>query len=72
MRGLSQSEAEAALSDKGLSSSVTNTVDDNNVGKVVAQSPGAGQRVSPGSRVALTVAVASSTPTTSGSTTTAP
>jgi eukaryotic-like serine/threonine-protein kinase len=64
VRGLGQAEAEAALSNVGLSSSVTNTVDDNNVGKVVAQSPAAGQRVSPGSRVALTVAIASSAPTT--------
>jgi serine/threonine-protein kinase len=69
VRGLTQADAETALSNEGLSSSVTNTVDDNNVGKVVAQSPSAGQRVSPGSRVALTVAIASTAPTTA---TTAP
>jgi serine/threonine-protein kinase len=68
VRGLSQADAIAALESRGLQSSVTNTVDDNNVGRVVAQSPSGGQRVSPGTRVALTVAVASS----SGSTTSAP
>ena len=64
VRGQTQSDAEATLSNRDLTSSVITKVDDANVGKVVDQSPAGGQRVSPGSNVVLTVAIASSSGTT--------
>ena len=64
VRGQTQADAQATLSGDGLTSSVITAVDDGNVGKVIDQSPAAGQRVSPGSNVVLTVAIASSSSTT--------
>jgi serine/threonine-protein kinase len=72
VRGQSQADAQSTLNGKGLTSSVITTVDDGNVGKVVDQSPGGGQRVSPGSNVVLTVAIASSSSTTATTTASVP
>jgi serine/threonine-protein kinase len=70
VRGQSESDAEAALNARGLSSTSINQLDPANAGKVIAQSPSAGTRVQPGSNVVLTVATdtpaSTTTSTTSG------
>jgi beta-lactam-binding protein with PASTA domain/tRNA A-37 threonylcarbamoyl transferase component Bud32 len=68
VRGQTQGQAQETLSERGLTSSVIQRVDPDNVGKVVDQSPSGGARVAPGSNVVLTVAVASSSTTTAGTT----
>jgi serine/threonine-protein kinase len=70
VRGQTESDAKAALSARGLSSSTILRVDPNNSGKVVEQSPSGGTRVQPGSNVVLTIATDAGTTTTT--TTSAP
>ena len=72
VRGQSESDARAALSARGLSSSTIAHRDPPNVGKVVAQSPSGGTRVQPGSNVVLTIATDDPATTTTTTTTTAP
>lgn len=56
--GLSQSSAEARLQDAGLGASVQEQESDETEGQVIAQSPGGGGQVEPGSTVTITVAIA--------------
>jgi eukaryotic-like serine/threonine-protein kinase len=72
VRGQTEADAKAALSARGLSSSTIAQVDPGNVGKVVAQSPGGGTRVQPGSNVVLTIATDAPATTTTTTTTTQP
>src|SRR5262249_34754292 len=53
--GLTEAQARAALSGKGLTASTITQVNPDNVGKVIAQSPTDGQNVAPGSNVTLTI-----------------
>jgi beta-lactam-binding protein with PASTA domain/predicted Ser/Thr protein kinase len=53
--GLSRDSAEARLDDLGLGVSVEEAESDQTEGEVIAQSPGGGTRLDPGSRVTLTV-----------------
>jgi eukaryotic-like serine/threonine-protein kinase len=53
--GLSRDSAEARLDDLGLGVSVEEADSDETGGEVIAQSPGGGTRLDPGSRVTLTV-----------------
>jgi serine/threonine-protein kinase len=55
--GKSEDDATTELRDKGFDVSTLNEPDPNNVGKVIAQSPGAGERVEPGSTILLTIGV---------------
>jgi serine/threonine-protein kinase len=70
--GLTEAQARAALSNKGLTASTITQVNPDNVGKVVAQSPGDGQSVSPGSNVTLTIGGPAPATSATTSTTAAP
>jgi eukaryotic-like serine/threonine-protein kinase len=67
VRGQTLEQAQATLSDRGLTSSTIQQEDPANAGKVLNQSPSAGARVSPGANIVLTVGTAGSSTTTTSS-----
>jgi serine/threonine-protein kinase len=67
--GKSEDAATVQLKADGFDVSTLNEVDPNNVGKVIRQSPGAGERVEPGTTILLTIGIE---PNEEETTTTAP
>lgn len=64
--GRGQEAATAALEDKGFQVSVTETASDEQIGKVLSQSPKAGERLDQGGTVTIEVAVARVMPDVTG------